>query len=81
MTDAAEAAPAPPTLVPVAPRDVAFALLRAMSKRRHGHAQRELDSTRNQLLADLLAEALLADGYVLARPLAPPPGPGIKASP
>ena len=81
MTDAAEAPPALPVLVPVAPRDVAFALLRAMSKRRHGHAQREMESTRNQLLADLLAEALLADGYVLARLPAPPPGPGIRASP
>ena len=81
MTDAAEAAPAPPALVPVAPRDVAFALLRAMSRRQHKHAQREMESTRNQILADLLAEALLADGYVLARLPVPPPGPGIRASP
>ena len=81
MTDATGTPPAPPALVPVAPRDVAFALLRAMSRRQHGHAQREMESTRNQLLADLLAEALLADGYVLARPPARPPGPGIKASP
>ena len=81
MTDATVTQPEAPALVPVAPRDVAFALLRAMSKRRHGHAQRELESTRNQLLADLLAEALLADGYVLARLPTPPPGPGIKASP
>lgn len=57
-----------PPLLPLDRRDTAHALHQALAVRRFGHAKNVLDSTLHGVMAELLADALMAAGYVVAIP-------------
>lgn len=54
-------------------RDAAHALHRALAARCFGHAKSILDSTLHGVVAELLADALVEAGYVVAIPIHPDP--------